>query len=207
MTSEKKIITHQFHFPLVLLITPILWVTFIELFGLIFEPTILGCPKLKLLKPIASDHWISSDTWCVQRQVVPVPSCSHSINYDAPVHSLASPLLNSIQNSAIQIYAFRTSPTIDLCVNAGVPLPYYRRLSLIAGLLTARLQYPRIPIYYHFSTSIISRFTFPFTNLHPRSVFNQSLSRILKFLCLLPIFRSSDSFSLQFCPPSSKFSQ
>ncbi len=75
------------------------------------------------------------------------------LDYGSPIYGLASrsnlALLDPVQNVSIHIAtgAFRTSPSLSLCADAGIPPLHYRRLTLTAKLLTRLAQYPNLPLH------------------------------------------------------------
>ena len=118
------------------------------------------------------------------------------LDYGAPIYGLAPPtqlsLLEPIQNAAILICvgAFRTSPGMSLCADAGVPPLHYRRLALTASLLTAILQLPNTLIHHLLFNKPGSRTTYCRAYTHLRAYLNQSLDSNFRFHCVSPIYPS-----------------
>jgi len=73
------------------------------------------------------------------------------LDYGAPIYSHANKsslkLLDSIQSSSLRLAldTLRTSPTLSLCPEAGIPSLRYRFLSLTANFLASTDQYPNLP--------------------------------------------------------------
>ena len=111
------------------------------------------------------------------------------LDYGSPIYGLAPSthlrLLDTIQNAALRTAtgAFRTSPAVSLCADAGIPPLHYRRLTLTAKLLTSILQHPKTTTYNHIFH--------PPPSLHPdnnlRSHLERQLNRTFKFNILNPI--------------------
>jgi len=103
---------------------------------------------LNILKYLSHPCTVCSRKLLLQSYNRPIRS---QLDYGAPMYSRANKsslkLLDSIQSSALRLAlgALRTSPTLSLCAEAGVPPLGYRFLSLTANFLACTSQYPNLP--------------------------------------------------------------
>jgi len=124
------------------------------------------------------------------------------LDYGAPLYGLASPsqlvLLNSIQNVAIRICtgASRSSPSLSLCPDAGLPPLHSQRLALSTSLLSFITQFPLTSVHNYRFNAICSKPKTYIAYTHIRAFLNHSLSRTTKFNCLLPVYPNSPPWTL-----------
>ena len=75
------------------------------------------------------------------------------LDYGSPIYTQAckstTKLLDSIQTSALRLSlgAFRTSPHLSLCAEAGEPTLHFRSLAITANFLASAAQFTHLPIY------------------------------------------------------------
>jgi len=178
---------------------------------------------MKRLWSINQKRDMNREKYTNQRKIIyitryPITGCNRKIllslyqalirsilDYGVPIYGLAPhpqlTLLETIQNSAIPICtgAFYTSAALNLCAESGLPPLHYRRLTLTGGLLSSIAQLPFTSIHEYLFSKTCTKPILNRAHAHMWCLLNHSLSHIIKFNCLTPIYPSIPPCTL---PPS-----
>ena len=129
--------------------------------GLLFDQRMSWTPHIKLLRSkclssINIMKYLSHPrTGCNRKILLQLYKSliRSKLDYGSPIYNQACKssltLLDSIQASSLRLAlgAFRSSPKLSLCAEAGEPPLHFRRHILTANFLASSAQFPQLPIY------------------------------------------------------------
>jgi len=141
--------------------------------GLTFDSKSASTPHIKILKAKCLNtlnilkYLSHPHTGCSRKLLLQLYNSliQLQLDYSMPIYSHINKsslkLLDTVQSSGLRLALgdLRTSPTVSLCVEAGVLPLSYHSLILTANFLTSTAQYPNIPIFSNALCPLNSLFT------------------------------------------------